>query len=141
MPIGPPLSQSDITGQPAREVGYYGGVRQGFEQARAGLDAVVQHLSGLLAKGPDNVRLERYIRQLTKMQERLHKLQMRSSRVRDQRVEKRPRQQGGSFLSPTRARPFISDPRQDREDSRRDDDFNPGGPASDADMVGPRKRF
>lgn len=137
MPMGPPLSSSDIAAQPAREVAYYGGVRQGFEQARTGLDAVLQHLTGLLAKNPDNVRLERYIRQLTKLSEKLHKLQMRSSRVRDQRVDrKKPRQPGGDYLSPNRARPFISDPRQDREDSRkRKPDFNPGGPASDEDTV------
>jgi hypothetical protein len=140
MPGGPPLSKSDIQAEPAREVAYYGGVRQGFEQARAGIDAVLQHLSGLLAKRPDNVRLERYIRQLTKLSEKLHKLQMRSSRVRDQRVERqKSKGPGGNFLSPTKARPFISDPRQDREDSLKSD-FNPGGPASDEDTVGPRRR-
>lgn len=120
MPVGPPLSQNDVAAQPVREVAYYGGVRQGFEQARAGLDAVIQHLSGLLQKRPDNVRLERYIRQLTKLQEKLHKLQMRSSRVRDQRVErKQPRQQGASWLGKPK------------------DDFNPGGPESDEDTVRP----
>jgi hypothetical protein len=123
MPIGNPLSQSDLKpqAQPAREVAYYGGVRQGFEQARAGLEGVIQHLQGLLQKAPDNVRLERYITQLNKLLAKLHKLQMRGARVRDQRVErKKPTKPGGNFLSqPVKARPFISDPRQDREDSRR----------------------
>jgi hypothetical protein len=127
MPVGPPLSKTDIQGEPAREVAYYGGVRQGFEQARAGLEAVVQHLSGLLQKEPDNVRLERYLRQLTKLSEKLHKLQMRSSRVRDRRVDrKKPTKPAGDFLSPAKAKPFISDPRQEREDSLKKPPFNTG---------------
>lgn len=110
MPTGNPLSQSDLTpqAQPAREVAYYGGVRQGFEQARSGLESVIQHLTGLLQNAPDNIRLERYIAQLNKLLAKLHKLQMRGARVRDQRVErKKPKQPGGNFLSPG---------------------FNPGGP-------------
>lgn len=92
------LGQGDIESQPAREVGYYGGVRQGFEQARTGLEAVIQHLSGLLQQNPDNVRLERYLAQLNKVLNKLHKLQMRSSRVRDRRVDrKQPKQPGGSW--------------------------------------------
>jgi hypothetical protein len=126
VPMGPPLSRTDIQAEPAREVAYYGGVRQGFEQARAGLEAVVQHLSGLLQKNPNNVRLERYIAQLTKLLTKLHKLQMRSARVRDQRVEKqKPREQGGSWHTPPAP----------------ESDFNPGGPASDDETVGPKKRY
>lgn len=127
MPMTPPLSKSDIPSNPAREVAYYGGVRQGFEQARAGLEAVVQHLSGLLQREPDNVRLERYLTQLNKLLTKLHKLQMRSSRVRDRRVErKKPSKPSGDFLSPTKAKPFVSDPRQDREDSLKKEPFNSG---------------
>lgn len=85
-----PLAKEEVGGgAPAREVAYYGGVRKGFEAARAGIEEVIQHLSGLLTQNPDNVRLERYLRQLNKLLTKLHKLQMRSSRVRDRRVERK----------------------------------------------------
>lgn len=101
MPIGGPLGQGDIQRQQAREVGYYGGVRQGFEQARTGLEAVIEHLSGLLQQNPDNVRLERYLTQLNKVLAKIHKLQMRSSRVRDRSVDrKQPKQPGGNYMRP-----------------------------------------
>lgn len=104
MPL--PLSQRDIQTNPAREVAYYGGVRQGFEQARAGLEAVIQHLGDLFQRNPDNVRLERYLTQLNKLLAKLHKLQMRSSRVRDRRVERKQTPGEAGWENP----------------------FNPGGP-------------
>lgn len=108
MPIGDPLAKGDLTSQPAREVAYYGGVRQGFEQARGGLETVIQNLTGLLQKDPQNVRLERYLTQLNKLLAKMHKLQMRSSRVRDrlQAPRKKAPQPAGSSFSPAQRMPW-----------------------------------
>ena len=106
MPI--PLGQTDLQQpKPVREVGYYGGVRQSWEQARAGLEAVVQNLTQLLQQAPDNVSLERYITQVNKLLAKVHKLQMRQNRVRDQRGPQ-PRQKMG---------PGLWGEHQEREDS------------------------
>jgi len=97
-----PLGQTDLQQpNPAREVGYYGGVRQAWEQARSGLEAVVQNLTQLLQKAPDNVSLERYITQVNKLLAKVHKLQMRQSRVRDQRgPQPRPKMGPGPWGAP-----------------------------------------
>lgn len=90
------LSKND---QAPREVAYYGGVRKGFEQAREGIEEVIQHLEGLHQQDPQNGRLERYIGQLQKLLTKIHRLQMRSSKVRDRRP--RPKQSPTSFLQPS----------------------------------------
>lgn len=100
MPMGDPLAKGDLQGQPAREVAFYGGVRQSWEQARAGLEGVVQHLDELFQRDPQNVRLQRYIAQVQKLLAKAHKLQMRSSRVRDRLTQPRnpSPQPAGNFL-------------------------------------------
>ena len=135
-----PLGQTDLQQpKPAREVGYYGGVRQSWEQARAGLEAVVQHLTQLLQQAPDNVSLERYITQVNKLLAKVHKLQMRQSRVRDQRgPQPRPKMGPGPWgeiqvpdwqaqTDSLKGKP--TDPNMPPKGSG--SPFNPGGPASD----------
>ena len=134
MPGRVPLSQSDIAGEPAREVAYYGGVRQGFEQARAGLESVIQHLEGLFQKDPNNIRLQRYLTQLNKLLTKMHKLQMRSSRVRDRLVERKKTREKDpgwhEFGNPANkgTHPSLWGEHQEREDSLKNmDPYDPSG--------------
>ena len=98
-----PLSSGDLENQPAREVGFYGGVRAGWEKARSGLEEVIQHLGTLMKQDSNNVRLQRYISQVEKLLEKTHRLQMRSARVRDKLVEKKPLQWSPSQLPRSKA--------------------------------------
>lgn len=66
-----------------REIAYYGGIRKGFEQAREGLEQVIEHCENLLAEDKGNIRLERYLFSLQKLFKNLHALQMKASRVKD----------------------------------------------------------
>ena len=92
-----PLSSGDLENQPAREVGFYGGVRNGWTKTREGLEEVVKHLDTLMQQDPNNFGLQRYITQVQKVLEKVHKLQMRMARVKDRAVMKRKKESPHSW--------------------------------------------
>lgn len=78
------LAKEDVEGDaPARELAYYGQVRRGFEEARSGLEKVIESCKELASAEPNNYRLQRYVQALQKTLDKIHRLNMAAARIRD----------------------------------------------------------
>jgi len=67
---------------PQRELSFYGGIRRGLEKATEGLEEVENIVQQLATSDKDNIRLQRYLSNVEKLYEAVHKATTKASRIK-----------------------------------------------------------